>query len=312
MNAPVMSSAQAAWQEKANRFLDEADWYTRETWVGYGLVAPATALMLFIIVYPTLQAIWISFHQRSFLTPEESTWVGLANYGQLLEDPVFSTAFIHTVIFTVGAVGAMYLLGLGLALLLRHNLPGLGLLRSLSMVPWVIPPVVIVIIWSWMLQVDYGLVNLILVQFGGPNKSWFGDINLALPLVMMLRVWKDTPFVAIALLASMQSIPEEYYEAARIDGAGSLEQFRYITLPNISYISMVMIVIEVIAAFNSFQMIYIATGGGPVNATEVLGTYVYEQAFGQYVLGYASAIGVVMLGLLTIFTAVYIKLENTS
>ena len=128
---------------------------------------------------------------------------------------------------------------------------------------------------------------------------------------MMLRVWKDTPFVAIALLASMQSIPEEFYEAAKIDGAGKLQQFRHVTLPNISYISMVMIVTEVIASFNSFQMIYIATGGGPVNATEVLGTYIYKQAFGEYVLGYASAVGVVMLALLTIFTAVYIKLENT-
>lgn len=307
-----MASVEAGWQETVRHHLDEADWFTRETWVGYGLVLPATALMLFIIVYPTIQAIWISFHERSFLNPQQETWVGLANYGTLLNDPIFATSFVHTVIFTVGAVTAMYLLGLGLALLLRHNLPGLGILRSLSMVPWVIPPVVIVIIWTWMLQVNFGLVNLVLQMFGGPNKYWFGDINLALPLVMMLRVWKDTPFVAIALLATMQSIPKEHYEAAKIDGASSIQQFRYVTLPNITYISMVMIVIEVIAAFNSFQMIYIATGGGPVNATEVLGTYVYEQAFGQYLLGYASAVGVVMLALLTIFTVVYVKLEDTS
>lgn len=307
-----MASATAEWQERVNRHLDEADWFTRETWVGYGLVLPATALMLLIIVYPTVQAIWISFHERSFLNPQQETWVGLANYEQLLNDPIFATSFIHTIIFTVGAVTAMYLLGLGLALLLRHNLPGLGIFRSLSMVPWVIPPVVIVIIWTWMLQVNFGLVNLVLQMFGGPNKYWFGDIHLALPLVMMLRVWKDTPFVAIALLATMQSIPKEHYEAAKIDGASAFQQFRYITLPNITYISMVMIVIEVIAAFNSFQMIYIATGGGPVNATEVLGTYVYEQAFGQYLLGYASAVGVVMLALLTVFTVVYVKLEDTS
>ncbi|ESP89832.1 binding-protein-dependent transport systems inner membrane component [Candidatus Halobonum tyrrellensis G22] len=272
---------------------------------------PATLLMLLIIVYPTVRAVWMSFHQRSFLSPEESTWVGIANYEALLEDPVFTQAFVHTIIFTVGAVVAMYVLGLGLALLLRNNLPGVGYLRSLSMVPWVIPPVVIVIIWTWMFQVDYGLVNLISQQFGGPNKYWFGDYDLALPLVMMLRVWKDTPFVAIALLASMQSIPPEYYEAAKIDGAGAVQQFRHITLPNISYISMVMIVTEVIAAFNSFQMIYIATGGGPVNQTEVLGTYVYQQAFGEYMLGYAAAVGIVMLALLTLFTAVYIKVENT-
>lgn len=306
-----MSSIQTAWYERINKFLNTADRFTRETWVGYGLVVPATALMLFIIVYPTLKAVWLSFHEQSLLDLGQATWVGLANYEQLLSDPVFAQAFIHTIIFTVGAVVTMYLLGLGLALLLRQNLPGLDILRSLSMVPWVVPPVVIVIIWTWMFQLDFGLVNLILEQFGLPTKYWFGDQQLALPLVIMLRVWKDTPFVAVALLASMQSIPEEYYEAAKIDGAGYIQQFRYITLPSIAYISMVMIVVEVIASFNTFTMVYVATGGGPVNATEVLGTYVYSQAFGEYALGYASAVGIVMLILLTIFTAVYLKLEDT-
>ncbi|MFB9808687.1 carbohydrate ABC transporter permease [Haladaptatus pallidirubidus] len=268
-------------------------------------------MMLVIIVYPTIQALWISFHSRSFLNPEDVEWIGLVNYQELFADPVFTLALKQTILLTVGAVVSMYLLGLGLALLLKENLPGIGKLRSLSMVPWVIPPVVIVIIWTWMFQVDYGLVNLLMKMVGGPNKSWFGDKSWALPLVTMLRVWKDAPFVAIALMASMQSIPEEYYEAAKIDGAGRLQMFRYITLPNISYISMIMIVIETIAAFNSFQMIYIATGGGPVNATEVLGTYVYQQAFREYALGYASAVGAVMLTLLAIFTVVYIVLEDT-
>lgn len=306
-----MSSAQTAWYERINEFLDTADWYTRETWIGYGLVVPATALMLFIIVYPTLKAVWLSFHEQSLLHLGQATWVGLANYERLLSDPVFAQAFIHTIIFTAGAVVTMYFLGLGLALLLRQNLPGLSVLRSLSMVPWVIPPVVIVIMWSWMFQTNFGLVNLILEQFGLPTKYWFGDIHLALPLVIMLRVWKDTPFVAIALLASIQSIPEEYYEAAKIDGAGNIQQFRHITLPHISYISMVMIVVEAIAAFNTFTLVYVATGGGPVNATEVLGTYVYSQAFGQYALGYAAAVGMAMLAILVIFTAVYLKLEET-
>lgn len=297
--------------QQLRQFVIEAKWFTQETWIGIGLVIPATLMMMVIIVYPTMRAIWISFHSRSFLRLDQIQWVGLANYQQLLGDPVFSRALLQTVFLTVGAVVTMYLLGLGLALLLKENLPGIGPLRSLSMVSWVIPPVVIVIIWSWMLEVDYGLVNLISQMFGGPNRSWFGTTTWALPLVTMLRVWKDTPFVAIALMASMQSIPEEYYEAAEIDGAGRLHKFRYITLPNITYISMIMIVIETIAAFNSFQMIYIATGGGPVNRTEVLGTYVYQQAFQEYALGYASAVGTVMLVLLTIFTVVYIKLEDT-
>lgn len=291
--------------------LTQASWFTRETWIGYGLVVPATALMLVIIIYPTVRALWISFNRRSLLDLQTVEWVGLANYQQIIQDPKFFTAMEQTIILTVGAVASMYLLGLGLALLLRHNLPGLGKLQSLSMVSWVIPPVVIVIMWDWMLQVDFGLVNLILQMFGGPNKTWFGTRKWALALVTMMRVWKDTPFVAIALLASMQSIPKDYYEAARIDGANRLQTFRHITLPNIAYISMIMIVVETITAFNSFQLIWIATGGGPVDSTEVLGTYVYKQAFNEYALGYASAVGAVMLLLLTVFTIIYIYVEDT-
>lgn len=306
-----MSTKQSAWQEKITQFWRTADHSTRETWIGYGLIIPATILMLVIIVYPTFRAIWMSFYERSFLQLDEATWVGLANYQQLLSSPAFSNAFINTVIFTAGAVASMYLLALGLALLLRQNLPGSSILTSLSMLPWVVPPVVIVIIWQWMFQIDTGLVNLILKQFNGPNKYWFGDPQLALPLVMMLRVWKDTPFVAVALLASMQSIPPEYYEAAKIDGASLVQQFRYVTLPNITGISMIMIVTEVIASFNTFTLVYVSTGGGPVGTTEVLGTFIYDQAFAQQALGYAAAAGVVMLIVLTVFTAVYLKLENT-
>lgn len=304
-------SGQESGLPRLRQWITEARWFTQETWIGVGLVIPATVMMLVIIVYPTIRALWVSLHSRSFLNLTQIEWVGLANYEQLFADPTFTVAMTQTVLLTVGAVVAMYLLGLGLALLLKENLPGLGVLRSLSMISWVIPPVVIVIIWSWMLEVNYGLVNLLFGFVGGPNKSWFGSRQWALPLVTMLRVWKDTPFVAIALMASMQSIPKEYYQAAEIDGASRIQKFRHITLPNITYISMIMIVIETIAAFNSFQMIFIATGGGPVNSTEVLGTYVYEQAFMEYALGYASAIGTIMLLLLTIFTIIYVKIEDT-
>lgn len=306
-----MSSRQSAWYEKTRQFWKTADQSTRESWIGYGLVAPATMLMLLIIVYPTLSAIQMSFQERSFLRLDQTTWVGLANYQQLLSDPGFSNAFVNTVIFTAGAVASMYILALGLALLLSQNLPGSSFLTSLSMLPWVIPPVIIVIIWQWMFQIDYGLVNLILEQLGGPTRYWFGDEQLALPLVMMLRIWKDTPFVAVALLASMQSIPPEYYEAAEIDGASFAQQFRHVTLPNITGISMIMIVTEVIASFNTFTLVYVSTGGGPVSRTEVLGTYIYDIAFAQHALGYASAVGVVMLVVLTVFTAVYLKMEET-
>lgn len=288
-----------------------ARWFTQDTWIGYALILPAIIVMSIIIIYPIIRAVYVSFTEKSYLRPDDSMFVGLENYQALWGDATFWVALWQTVLLTAGAVGTMYLLALGLALLLNQKLPAISLFRSMSMVSWVIPPIVIVITWDWIFQVDYGLLNIIFGYFDGPNRYWFGAPDLALGLIGMMRVWKDVPFVAIALLAAMQSIPEEYYEAAELDGAGALQKFRYVTLPHIAYISMIMIVIEVIAVFNTFDFVWLATGGGPGNSTEVLGTYIYRQAFEFYTLGYASAIGVVMLLILAVFTVVYLRLEET-
>jgi ABC-type sugar transport system permease subunit len=168
-----------------------------------------------------------------------------------------------------------------------------------------------VIIFRFMVQPEYGFVNIVLGWFGLPTSYWFGDPSTAFPLVVIMHVWRNVPFFAIALMAAMQSIPESLYEAAEMDGAGSLQKFRYVTLPQISYVSMIMIVLHVIYTFNNFDIVFLSTGGGPLGSTEVLATYVYKQAFQSYALGYAASIGVVMLVLLLAFTVVYVKLEDT-
>ncbi|MFB6185500.1 MAG: carbohydrate ABC transporter permease [Halobacteriaceae archaeon] len=292
-------------------YVKQIRWFIEKTWFGYALILPAALLVGLIILVPILYAFWISFHNMSYLQPGEAIWVGLQNYRQLLSDPMFWHSLKNTVIYVGTAVTSMYLLGLVLALGLKKQLPKMGIFRSTSLVPWVIPPVVNVIVWDWMLQSDFGLVNQILELFGLPTATWFGSLTFAFPLVIMLRVWKDTPFVAIALMASMRSIPDQMYEAAEVDGAGAWQKFRHITLPNISYMSMIMIVLETAACANTFQLIYLSTGGGPINRTEVLSTYIYSQAFQKYALGYAAALGVVMLLLLAIFAAIYLRLEET-
>jgi ABC-type sugar transport system permease subunit len=213
-------------------------------------------------------------------------------------------------VLTTVAVSLEFLFGLGLAMMLKQKVPGIGLFRSVTMVTWVLPIIVTVIIFNFLVQYPFGLVNLIFSRLGLPTQYWFGQTGPAFALIIFMHVWRNAPFFAIALMASMQAIPKSYYEAAGIDGAGPLQQFRYITLPNISYTSMIMIVIHVVFTFNNFSFVYLSTGGGPYESTQVLATYVYEQAFQSYALGYAASIGSVMLVIMLVFTIVYVKLET--
>jgi len=190
--------------------------------------------------------------------------------------------------------------------------PGIKIFRSLTLTSWVLPIVVTVIIFKWTLQPNYGGFNVILSEYLGLSaRYWLGSQQWALATLIFMHVWRNAPFFAIALLAGIQTIPESLYEAAKMDGANMFERFFYVTLPNLSYISMIMIVLHVIWTFNNFDMVYLSTGGGPVRATEVLPTFAYKQAFQEYAMGYGASIGVVMMLLMAIFTIVYITLEDT-
>jgi len=293
----------------ATRYIAEFKEFLEETWLGYALILPAAILMSVIIIYPTLRGIQLAFFEASLLNPEQQTFVGLQNIAQMIADTTFREALWHTVLLTSVAVSLQYLLGLGLALALKEKVPGAGLFRSLSMITWVLPIIVMVIVFRFMTQSGFGPVNIVLGSLGMETAAWFGRPGVAFPLIVLMHVWRNTPFYAIALMAAMRSIPETQYEAARLDGAGPLQQFRYITLPQISYVSMIMIVLHVIFTFNNFDIVYLSTGGGPLGNTEVLATYIYKQAFQQYAMGYAASIGVAMLLIMMVFTVVYASLE---
>jgi ABC-type sugar transport system permease subunit len=292
-----------------HRYAAEFRQFLEETWLGYALILPATILMGIIIIYPTLRGIQLAFFEASLLNPQQQTFVGLRNVAEMIADVTFREALWHTVVLTSVAVSLQYLLGLGLALALKQKLPGAGVFRSLSMITWVLPIIVMVIIFRFMTQSGFGPVNIVLNALGMETAAWFGRPGVAFPLVVLMHVWRNTPFYAIALMAAMNSIPETQYEAARLDGATSLQQFRYITLPQISYVSMIMIVLHVIFTFNNFDIVYLSTGGGPLGNTEVLATYIYKQAFQQYAMGYAASIGVAMLVIMMVFTVVYANIE---
>jgi ABC-type sugar transport system permease subunit len=293
----------------ASRYTDEFREFLSETWLGYALILPAVLMLGIIIVYPTLRGIQLAFYNVSLLNPENMAFVGLGNFSQMLADATFHEALWHTVLLTAVAVSLQYLLGLGLALALKEKVPGAGFFRSVSMITWVLPVIVMVIIFRFLVQPDFGPVNIVLAKLGMETTYWFGRPGIAFPLIVVMHVWRNVPFYAIALMAAMKSIPDTQYEAARLDGAGPLQAFRYITLPQISYVSMIMIVLHVIFTFNNFDIVYLSTGGGPLGNTEVMSTYIYKQAFEQYALGYGASMALVMLIIMMVFTVVYVNLE---
>jgi ABC-type sugar transport system permease subunit len=293
----------------SSRYADEFREFLSETWLGYALVLPAVVMLGVIIVYPTLRGIQLAFFEASLLNPENMAFVGLENFVRMAGDATFHAALWHTVLLTAIAVSLQYILGLGLALALKEKVPGAGLFRSLSMITWVLPVIVMVIIFRFLVQPDIGPVNIVLANLGLETTYWFGRPGVAFPLIVLMHVWRNVPFYAIALMAAMKSIPDTQYEAARLDGAGPLQAFRYITLPQISYVSMIMIVLHVIFTFNNFDIVFLSTGGGPLGNTEVMSTYIYKQAFQQYALGYGASMALVMLIIMMVFTIVYVRLE---
>ena len=200
------------------------------------------------------------------------------------------------------AVSLQVVLGLILAHLLIEQVPGIQFFRSIGMIAWVLPIIASVVMFRFITLPNYGFINILLNDLGVGHlaRNWFGDEKYAFVLILIMHLWRNVPFYAISFMAAMQAIPSDLYEAARIDGASTWRQFYHVTLPNLRYIILVMVVLHVTFTFNNFDFVYLSTGGGPVNSTEVLPTFIYKQAWNGYELGYASAGGVVMLIVLVV------------
>jgi multiple sugar transport system permease protein len=272
----------------------------------YWLIVPALLVILGLNLYPTIQGVLTSFTNQSLIDPGHSVYVGLGNYFKLLQDPIFQVSLAHSLELTFFAVALQVLLGLTMAHLLIQKIPGIHFFRSVAMINWVLPIIASVVMFRFMTLPNYGLINILLKDagLGQLARNWFGDQQYAFPLVLLMHLWRNVPFYAIAFMAAMQAIPADLYEAARIDGAGDWRQFWFVTLPNLRYIILVMVVLHVTFTFNNFDFVFLSTGGGPVNATEVLPTYIYKQAWNGYALGYASAGGVIMLVILVVLVLV--------
>ncbi|MBW9076365.1 sugar ABC transporter permease [Rhizobium pusense] len=271
----------------------------RELLYAYGLLAPAIASVMFLIVYPLTRVVELSFREgRSMnFTKISELPLGFGNYIVVLTDPGFWSSIQATVFYVTGSVVFAFLIGLSTALLLNVNFPGRRYFRTLILLPWAVPGVVVSIIFLWMLDGSYGVVNSILRSLGliDQDIAWFVNADTAMWAVIVPTVWKAYPLITLTLLAALQSIPRELYEASDIDGASNYQRFVFITWPGIRATAVLSAMISALWIFRDIDIIFAATHGGPARATETLALYTYNEAFQYFRMGVGSAVGTLMV-----------------
>lgn len=281
----------------------------RESLVGWGFAAPNLVLMSLFLFIPIVWALILSFQEtKGFGDPE---WIGLDNYTTLVSDPVFWQSLLNTVVFTIATVPLELAGGLGLAVLLNSVLPARGLFRTMIVLPMVISGVASGMIAVILFYESNGLVNKILQTLGLDPIGWQSEGTPAMIAVIAVAIWLRLGFNMIIYLAGLQSISPELYEAARIDGASRWQQFRSVTVPLVGPSTFFLLIMNVIASFQVFDLIFVMTGGGPGNATSVLVTYAYRNGFQIREQGYGAAIGIVILVITLVFTFIQWKTSRT-
>jgi multiple sugar transport system permease protein len=276
---------------------------THDRSLPYILIAPTVSVLLALTIYPLIYSIRISFQ-----TP--SGTATLQNFIRLASDRFFLSALAHTLVYAAIALTIEFLIGLGLALLLDSHLRGRNVFRALLLLPMMLPPVVVGVVWRLMLNSNFGAVNGTLKRFGinAEQLTWTASPKLAMASVIIADVWQWTPFVFLILLAGLQAIPQEPYEAALIDGSSAWQTFRYVTLPLLKPAILIALLLRTMDLLRVFDHIFILTEGGPGFATETLSLYIYRTAFRFSNFGYAAAMSFVLLIFTNAITLVYIKL----
>lgn len=279
----------------------------RYSLLGMALIAPTVLILSAVIVYPLVSAIYLSLF--SIYTPTlKGSWVGLANYAAILGGKPFWFSLWTTVIWTAGTLFLQVVFGVGMALLLNQNILFRSLARSLVLFPYFVSTVVAVLVWRWLFNDLYGILNHLLMQAGIIDMpvDWLGQMPNTMLSVITVGAWKFFPFVVIAVLARLQTIPEQLYEAAKIDGAGAVSRFFDVTLPQLRDVLSIVILLRIIWDFKEFDLIYLLTGGGPIDSTRTLPLIVYQQAFGLNQMGMAATYAVAMMIVMLIFMVLYL------
>ncbi len=290
-------------------------WVERPNVFGWLMVTPPILFLLALVGYPFFYGILLSLMNRPVAA--EGTFVGLGNYIDQWHNPVFWQVMANTWIYTAVATVVKMAGGLGLALVMNQNFRFKNLVRALLLLPFIVPTVLSTIAWQWILDPAFSVINWTLIATGlisPPGPSWLGNPHLAMVSLIAVNVWRGLPFYGITLLAGLQTISPELYEAATIDGAGAWGRFRYVTLPLMKPIIFIVTMFSVIFTFADFQLIYVLTHGGPANATQVLATYAYDIAMTGGQLGQGASVALTMvpaLALIILAMAIYMRPEKS-
>ena len=284
----------------------------REQRTGWILTLPALLLLLFVFAYPIGRVFWLSLFTKNLGTKLEPVFSGLDNYVRMAGDGRFWQSFWTTTLFTLVSVVLELLLGMGIALLLNQRFVGRSLVRTIAILPWALPTALIGLAWAWIFNDQFGVINDILQRSGliESGINWLGNPTLAMLAVIFADVWKTTPFISILLLAGLQSISSDLYEAYAVDGATAWQSFRNITLPLLLPQVLIAVLFRFAQAFGIFDLIAVMTGGGPGGATEVVSLYIYSTVMRYLDFGYGAALVVVTFLLLVAAVAIAFFLLN--
>lgn len=277
-------------------------------------VAPALVYLCLFFGYPLVKNVVMSFQNYTTSTffTGVAPWVGFANYASVFKDPVFKTTLVNTLFFTVGSIAGQFVIGMGLALFFKRRFPLSGVLRSMLLLPWLLPLIASSSIWKWMLDQDSGVLNQTLTSLHliSHPVPWLSSPSHALASVVMVNIWLGIPFNATILYSGLRDVPEELYEAGALDGATGWKAFRHITWPSLRPVVNVVLVLGVVYTLKVLDIIIGLTGGGPADSTQTLATNSYQKSFVEFSFGAGAAISNILVVISLIFTFVYLRLNR--
>ena len=277
----------------------------------WSLLIPVLVVMTIVTLYPLVRTVWLSFTDAELPVGQSvPQWIGIDNYSYVLTDPDFLDALVRTLHFTIGSVGAELVLGVLVGLLLNQKFRGRALVRSLVILPWALPTIVNAMLWRLMYNPEYGALNALLTEMHliDQYRSWLGDPDIAMDMVIIADVWKNYAIVALVVLAALQTIPADLYEQMRIDGAPAWSRFWNLTVPGILGPLTVVMVLRLIDSFRVFDIIFVMTRGGPADATKTLSFYVYQESFAFLRAGSGASYAVIVALMSAMLIAAYIFL----
>jgi multiple sugar transport system permease protein len=274
----------------------------------YLLMAPAIICMFWVVIYPICSAVNMSLWDYNLARPKDTEFVGLGNYIELFQDDRFLATLPNTLYWVAFCLVFQCVIGFLCAVLLSKDFRGRGFARTVSLLPWVMPMILITLMWKWMYDGNYGIINDIMMKIGliDSYKAWLSSPTTALTAVAIVKTWQGIPFFAIMILAALQTIPDEIYEAARVDGATAWQRFWHITLPYVMPVTLITILLRTIWIANDVDVVYLMTGGGPVTSTLTLSVYAYQTTM-LLDFGKASSIAILFTVIIMVPVAFYLK-----